>query len=321
MAISHDLVRLMGSELRVESRKNEGTKFSFVLTLPIGDPSKLVSQSKETKPGAFLGCKALLVEDNEMNRFIAMQSLDFMGFQTTEAENGKKAIEHVKNETFDLILMDIQMPVMDGVEATAYIRQQLNVTTPILALTANAFRHDIDLYLQTGMNDFITKPYDEQDFFRKIEQVLRQPTPLNTETESEPNQTDTRNDNSSVKRSTQPLFDLSQLEEISRGSEQFIQKMCELFVSLADEITSEMQQALDQRDWPRIQKAAHKMKPSIDQFGVDSIKNTVREVEDYVMRSDNEEEFKDMVRQIIGTLRQVAAGLPIVQAGNGKDLK
>ncbi|SEJ55444.1 PAS domain S-box-containing protein [Cyclobacterium xiamenense] len=318
MAISHDLVRLMGSELQVESRKNEGTKFSFVLTLPIGDPSKLVSQSKETKPGTFLGRKALLVEDNEMNRFIAMQSLDFMGFQTTEAENGKKAIEHIKNKTFDLILMDIQMPVMDGVEATAYIRRQLNVTTPILALTANAFRHDIDLYLHTGMNDFITKPYDEQDFFRKIEQVLRKPT--TPETESEPDQTDSGNDDAPAKTSTQPLFDLSQLEEISRGSEQFIQKMCELFVSLADEITGEMQQALDQRDWPRIQKAAHKIKPSLDQFGVDSIKNTVRDVEDYVMRRDNEEEFKDMVRQIIDTLHQVAAGLPKASAANGNEL-
>ncbi|WP_375583971.1 PAS domain S-box protein [Cyclobacterium xiamenense] len=308
MAISHDLVRLMGSELQVKSRKNEGTQFSFVLTLPIGDPASLVSQNKEAKPGAFLGRKALLVEDNEMNRFIAIQSLDFMGFQTTEAENGKVAIEHVKNETFDLILMDIQMPVMDGVEATAYIRDQLKVNTPILALTANAFRHDIDLYLRTGMNDFITKPYDEQDFFRKIELVLRQSTAADPT--PEPEGMESEESLVSAKKPAKPLYDLSQLDEISRGSEQFIQKMCELFVSLSEEITQEMQQALERGDWQSIQKSAHKVKPSIDQFGVDSIKNTVREVEDYVVRSDNEEEFRNKVRYIIATLQQVAAALP-----------
>ncbi|MEN9446533.1 MAG: hypothetical protein RL728_1045, partial [Bacteroidota bacterium] len=107
-------------------------------------------------------------EDNKINRLIAGKSLEIIGCIYKEAVNGLEALELLKNETFDLILMDIQMPEMDGVEATKIIRNELKITIPIIALTANVFKQDIDSYLAVGMNDFIIKPFEEENFFEKI---------------------------------------------------------------------------------------------------------------------------------------------------------
>ena len=168
MTICRDLLSLMDSELKIESKKAEGTKISFELEF-----KKLYTSisEKEYVNEIFknvTGKKVLLVEDNKINRLIAGKSLEIIGCIYKEAVNGLEALELLKNETFDLILMDIQMPEMDGVEATKIIRNELKITIPIIALTANVFKQDIDSYLAVGMNDFIIKPFEEENFFEKI---------------------------------------------------------------------------------------------------------------------------------------------------------
>lgn len=174
MAISRDLVKLMGGELMVQSKKGKGTHCWFDLTLSKVEHSAedllLVSTAGELENREEI-C-VLLVEDNEMNRFIAIQTLKQLNVEITEAKNGREAVEILKQESFDLVLMDIQMPEMDGVEATDRIRRELGLTMPILALTANAFKHDIQRYLDIGMNDYITKPYDEEEFLKKVKNAL-----------------------------------------------------------------------------------------------------------------------------------------------------
>ena len=300
MAISHDLIQLMGGKMDVKSSKNEGTTCRFELRFPIGNPDSLVSKSQQIKEGTFKGKKALLVEDNEMNRFIAIQSLDYLGFETMEAENGQIATERIQQQDFDLILMDIQMPVMDGVEATTFIREKLNNQTPIIALTANAFKHDIDLYLKKGMNDFITKPYDEQDFFRKIEHVLSLSYDvLQAEKPEFPVREEDR----------KPLYDLSQLEKMSRGNAAFIQKMISIFMDLAYENMAKLEEALANDDLQTIQKIAHKIKPSIDQMGIESLKDVVRKVEKYDLASGSKQELSALIGKIVEVLGAVTKGL------------
>jgi len=299
MAISNDLIRLMGGTMEVKSTKNQGTVCSFELTLSIGNPESLVSNSQKIKEGSFKGKRALLVEDNEMNRFIAIQSLDFLGFETLEAENGLIATELIQKQDFDLVLMDIQMPVMDGVEATTFIREKLQNQTPIIALTANAFKHDIDLYLQKGMNDFITKPYDEQDFFRKIEHVLSLSYDVLKVEKPE-----FGNDDKHITEA--PLFDLSLLRQLSRGNEDFVKKMVAVFVNLTKENTEAFEDAIDHDDTEKIKKLAHKIKPSIDQLDIKSLKEVVREVEKYDIEIRSKDEMYASVRHIIRVLREVA---------------
>ncbi len=262
MAISKDLIFLMGGSLQVNSIKDKGTNFAFELDLKFGQIDSLLPETQKTKENIFKGKKVLLVEDNEVNRFIAIQSLSYLGFEITEAENGLIAINIIKNNNFDLILMDIQMPVMDGVQATSYIRNNINKLTPIIALTANAFKHDIELYLSKGMNDYITKPYDEQDFFKKIEKVMQV-------------------NNIFLNNTSLPLYSLEKIKKISRDDNEFVKKISMLFIESSKENIIEIQKCLDKRDWKKMKLIAHKIKPSIDQFEIFELKEIIRWLESF----------------------------------------
>jgi PAS domain S-box-containing protein len=305
MAISKDLIHLMGGKMVVQSEKERGTTCSFTLNMPIGLTENLTIKSQQISANLFKGLKALLVEDNEMNRFIAIQSLDYLGFETLEAENGQKAIEMLGNNSFDLILMDIQMPVMDGVEATVFIREKLKINTPIIALTANAFKQDIDLYLSKGMNDFVTKPYDELEFFRKIEHVLRLYLQQSLKDEGTGEEDLFKLE---IERKG-PLYDLSQLKSISRDNDEFVKKMVNIFISISRENCEILQKALEKGDIEILNKTAHKIKPSIEQMGISSLKDTVRKLEKYKIENGSEEELKNLVKQLTSTLLEVAETL------------
>lgn len=298
MAISRDLIELMGGSMEVDSTKGQGTSIRFELKLEIGETNQLISTSEQIKEGAFAGRTVLLVEDNEMNRFIAIQSLNFLGMETTEAENGKIATELVQEYNYDIILMDIQMPIMDGVEATTYMREVLELKTPIIALTANAFKHDIELYLKKGMNDFITKPYNEQDFFRKIEHSL------SLSAAARPAAADT---SISTSRS---LYDLTKLEAMSRGDASFVEKMVSLFIRLAKDNIRVLTTSLETNDHEAIKKVAHKMKPSIQQMGIASLHDIVKKIELYDDDIDGDEAlFEQLVNQLTSQLESVIAEL------------
>lgn len=290
MAISRDLIRLMNSELKVQSTKSKGSVFSFNLNLEIGKPENLILIGPQVKEGVFKGKQALLVEDNEMNRFIAIQSLSFLGFDVVEAENGLIAIEKMKVTHFDLILMDIQMPVMDGLEATTFIREKLKDNTPIIALTANAFKHDIELYLSKGMNDYITKPYDEEDFFRKIEYAMH--LVKNTE-------------NQTLKLEENPLFSLQYLEGLSRGDRSLVIKMLTIFVSITSENITKMELCLSTNDVESMKMMAHKMKPSIDQLEINTLKEVIRWLEQFDVFQFSIDDWKKNVGLTMQSLKDV----------------
>jgi PAS domain S-box-containing protein len=304
MAISNDLVKLMNSQLVIDSRKNLGTRIYFDLCLPLGSRNNILPKSNKVLQNSFTGLKALLVEDNEMNRLIALQSLDFLGFNTSEAENGLKAIEMVQSQNFDLILMDIQMPVMDGVEATIIIRDELKIKTPIVALTANAFKHDIDLYLQKGMNDFITKPYDENDFFRKIEKVITYNNQLLDLKDFEfPGK---------LTLAEEKLYDLSMIEKMSYGDKEFIKKIIGIFISQSIENSNLILRSLEENNYDTISAIAHKLKPSIEHMGISSLYETVRKVEKFDPNITTLDEFKQWIDHLTSTLLKVAEQLKAI---------
>jgi PAS domain S-box-containing protein len=170
MAICRDLLALMNSQLKIESFRGRGTTISFDIEFKksINNSSLPLTKISNLELNNISSKKVLLVEDNKINRLIAGKSLEILGCTFEEAINGIEAIEILKNQSFDLILMDIQMPDMDGVEATKIIRQEMKITTPIVALTANVFKQDLDSYIAVGMNDFIIKPFDEENFFEKV---------------------------------------------------------------------------------------------------------------------------------------------------------
>jgi CheY-like chemotaxis protein len=120
--------------------------------------------------------KILLAEDNDINRMIATIVLKSNGYHITEVLDGKEAIAELSRQSFDLVLMDMQMPFMDGLEATRIIRKHLNNKVPIIALTANEIRHEKDRCVRAGMNDFLMKPFEEKDLVSIIHKWLNKST-------------------------------------------------------------------------------------------------------------------------------------------------
>ncbi len=174
LSISKQLVELMGGELVVDSEKNKGSNFRFNLTLKrslnksmADQESKMVIDFEKLK-----GRKVLIVEDNEMNQYVAKSILTIWKMEIFQARNGKKAIDFLANNSCDIILMDKQMPVMDGIEATRYIRDVMNSDIPIIALTADALLEKVQECLAAGMNDFVTKPFEPEILYTKIVSLL-----------------------------------------------------------------------------------------------------------------------------------------------------
>lgn len=120
--------------------------------------------------------KILLAEDNDINRMIATIVLKSNGYHITEVMDGKDAVAELKKHPYDLVLMDMQMPFMDGLEATRIIRKQINDRIPIIALTANEIKKEKERCVQAGMNDFLMKPFDEKDLISVITKWLKKTT-------------------------------------------------------------------------------------------------------------------------------------------------
>jgi PAS domain S-box-containing protein len=174
LAISKQLIELMGGKIEVESSKNIGSEFFFTIDLPVGKnkENETVSEAVKQVEGILQDVKILLVEDNKFNQIIAQSLLEKWNTKVIIADNGEKAVEILKTSTFDLILMDLQMPVMDGLTATGIIRQELKITTPILALTANVLKGVIEKCLQTGMDGYVAKPFVPDAIYAKIIETL-----------------------------------------------------------------------------------------------------------------------------------------------------
>jgi PAS domain S-box-containing protein len=158
LAISKKLVELMGGRIGVESEVGVGSLFYVDLPLPAAQPPQVApSEPIAELPEAFPDKRILLVEDNEVNRKVATRLLAKLQVQVDIAVNGLEAVQKATETAYDLILMDCQMPEMDGYEATRTLRQQ-GVQTPIIALTANALEGDREKCLACGMNDYLSKP-------------------------------------------------------------------------------------------------------------------------------------------------------------------
>lgn len=290
MSITRELVQLMDSDIVAKSQKGVGTQISFEVDFPIGSQNSLVAKTDKASKNCFEGTRVLLVEDNEMNRFIAIQSLNFVGCVVTEADNGMVAIEKLRAADFDIVLMDIQMPVMDGVEATKLIRSELSKEVPIIALTANAFKHDIDLYLSVGMNDYLIKPYREDDLYSKIG-MFRNYNMIVEQTQ--------------IPKEEKPLYSLTQLQEIGKDDKNFVDSMLRMFVNVVSQGIIQFKEHLANNDIESIRKLAHKIKPNIQILEIAAISDKILLIEKFGLEERSDLDLNTLIEEVTVVLQSV----------------
>ncbi len=177
MGIVKNLVELMGGTISVESELGKGTTVSFTIPHRIAEaPTETEHMDTDIDPQTFAGKRILLAEDNELNAEIAIEILTEAGFEVGHAEDGIICLDMLNKHDYDLILMDVQMPNMDGLKTTAVIRQlpdKTKANTPVIAMTANAFEEDRKKCLEAGMNGFMSKPIDIGNLMKTLADILK----------------------------------------------------------------------------------------------------------------------------------------------------
>lgn len=178
LAITQKVLKMLGGTIEVSSKKGKGSEFRFTVPVKEGDSSILAKKETRSNNHTDLlkGLKILVVDDMEMNRFLMRKVLKRVNAEAHFAENGAKAVEWLEQESFDVVLMDLHMPVMDGREATRTIRERKiplqNPSIPIVALTADAFKRTHESVIEAGMNDFLPKPINIDLLYEKLARLL-----------------------------------------------------------------------------------------------------------------------------------------------------
>ena len=203
----------------------------------------------------------LLAEDNEVNQAFATSLLEKWGHTVVIARNGREALDVLAAEQFDLVLMDVQMPVVSGLEATVAIRAKERVTgehVPVIAMTAHALQGDRDMCLAAGMDDYVTKPVQPQDLFDAIETL----TCRTTEPEQAPGRVEQPSGDSAG-----GAFDIAMALEAVDGDEELLKKLAGLFTEKHAEWLAEIEHALSNEDCPRLADTAHSLKSAVGTLG------------------------------------------------------
>jgi CheY-like chemotaxis protein len=170
LAISRDLIKKMHGQLDVASSLGKGSRFWFRLPLICNEAGQTESSELSTisqNASGLQGKNILIVDDNEINRAVAASMLEQHRAKTFQVDNGKKAVELNQSFAFDLILMDYQMPIMDGIQASKVLRAN-GLSLPIIAMTAAGFDEDIDAYFEAGMDGVIIKPFQSEQLVQEV---------------------------------------------------------------------------------------------------------------------------------------------------------
>jgi CheY-like chemotaxis protein len=241
--------------------------------------------------------KVLVVEDIALNQLLMRTLLDDFGFECDIAGNGKLAIEKLQHKVYDIILMDLQMPELNGFEATEYIRKTLKLSIPIIALTADVTTADLAKCKSVGMDDYISKPVDERLLQSKITLFL---TRVNA-----------------MKGKEAPgmvgklkYVDLTYLGKRTKSDPGLMREMISLYLGQTDSLIKEMLACANTKDWKTLQAVAHKMIPSFSIVGIDKqYEDMAKALQESARTGENQEEIRGLVLALENVLTQACEEL------------
>jgi CheY-like chemotaxis protein len=229
--------------------------------------------------------------------------LDEFGFERDVAANGKIAIEILQARSYDIILMDLQMPEMNGFEATEYIRNTLHSKIPIIALTADVTTVDLAKCKAVGMNDYIAKPVDERLLYSKIVGLVKKPC-LAKENNPDGNEKDDC--------VTNRCIDLDYLNHRTKSNPQLMMEMISLYLEQTPPLINSMKKSLQAKDWQSLHSAVHKMIPSFSIMGISSdFENMAKKVQEFAISQQQTDGINELVTKISNVCTQACKELEV----------
>lgn len=270
LSIVLNIVKLMGGRIYVESQLEKGSEFTVII--PVDKCTDIqIQQYKgliKSTPTSLTATtnskelKVLLVEDNRMNQQYVSTVLSQLGYNCTIVGDGIEAIKIMYEDVFDVILMDIQMPQMDGYEATRIIRQELKSDIPIIALTANATSSDFEKCMKSGMNSYISKPYKPNDLIEKIAEACRNKLQSMDGV--------TKKLTFDVTNSKIKLLNISHLKDQVNGKSAAIKQLIEIFLEDTPPILDELNISIQEKNLHSIERISHQLVSSFSIIGTES---------------------------------------------------
>lgn len=298
LAIVKQLVEPQGGTIKVKSKINEGSTFSFILSFHKTTEEALIDNGLAELDGTIKNIKVLVVEDIALNQLLMKTLLDDFGFERDIADNGKIAIEKLEENSYDIILMDLQMPIMNGFEATEYIRNTLQLSIPIIALTADVTTVDLAKCKAVGMNDYIAKPVDERLLYSKIVAFVKHPTPA----ETEPVENNSLNDNI--------FINLDYLLRITKSNPILILEIIALYILQTPPLVKTMKASYLEKNWSLLQSSVHKMIPSFSIMGINEhYEQIAREIQKNAQNQNDSTEMFSLINELEFTCNQVCIEL------------
>ncbi len=297
LTISKELVELMGGQISVVSELGIGTTFTVIIPF---QTSRLINVSQKAPRvnkavmDRLRTIRLLLVEDNEFNRMVAEDTLKELlpEIQITVAHDGRQAVDLVRQQSFDLILMDIQMPIMDGVEATRQIREELPSPArevKIIAMTANVLSEDVERYLKAGMNAYVSKPFHTEELLLKMASVLINGAANLQENPSPPAPTDAQ----------RPIPDqvtqMNFLAQFTAGDQEKKMKYIRMFLENGPRLIRQVREALDSRNYAQLKIAAHSLKPQLSYMGIREEDSRIFLIEQIADKPAHHDRLPDLV--------------------------
>ena len=300
LSLCKRLMEIQNGSISVESTEGKGSVFSINITYKKGGEYDMPSDNQYHYMDFTLlkGLSVLVAYDEQYNQLLAKTILENHGLNVEIAADGKEAIEKMKKNDYDLILMDVQMPVMSGTEAVQHIRKNIpgkKSHIPVIAVTANALKGDSEKYINAGMTDCLVKPFRENELLSKIFSLtIKHFNPRSLDNNCEKTDSESH-------PSAQNFYNLKNLEDLANGNNEFFVNMINIFINHAKSGIEKMNTALEQGNVKEVAAIAHKLAPSYRHLGMSELANDLNTIEN----NKNSGELRSLVARVSSSTKIV----------------